>query len=388
MKILFTVENYYPKMSGVPVVVKYLAEGMATLGHNVTIVTKEVDGTPKREEIGGVQIVRMNIYYDGLKRFRGETKEYIDYVKNFDCDAIIFQCSQCITTDLLLKELHQIKAKTILHSHGFSGLTLQPFRRMSTLKNTIGNTFNWIRWNVYYATTFKKFVKEFDETVCLSEVDSSKSYLDKYSKNQVRILSNASEDIFFQLDSFNNPISKYTQLINENYFISVANYSGYKNQKGILEQFYKAKVNNYDMVFIGGSENYYYKSLLHFNHKLSLQHGKRNVHFLTGVQREHIPSIMKNATFYLVGSTFEEFSISLIESMALGVPFISTNVGNARVLPGGITISDLREMHKIINSLLSNFNKRSDLSYKGREYALKSCRINEAVKCLLNIIAM
>ena len=33
---------------------------------------------------------------------------------------------------------------------------------------------------------------------------------------------------------------------------------------------------------------------------------------------------MANATLYLVGSNFEEYSISLVETMAKGVPFIST----------------------------------------------------------------
>lgn len=32
MKILFLVESYYPKTSGVPVVTKYLAEGLAKMG--------------------------------------------------------------------------------------------------------------------------------------------------------------------------------------------------------------------------------------------------------------------------------------------------------------------------------------------------------------------
>ena len=39
MKILFTTFSYYPETSGVPVVVQYLAEGLAKRGHNVSVVT-------------------------------------------------------------------------------------------------------------------------------------------------------------------------------------------------------------------------------------------------------------------------------------------------------------------------------------------------------------
>ena len=54
---------------------------------------------------------------------------------------------------------------------------------------------------------------------------------------------------------------------------------------------------------------------------------------------------MANATLYLVGSNFEEYSISLVETMAKGVPFISTNVGNACILPGGVTVDSITDMH-------------------------------------------
>ena len=39
MNILFTTFSYYPETSGVPVVVQYLAEGLANRGHDVSVVT-------------------------------------------------------------------------------------------------------------------------------------------------------------------------------------------------------------------------------------------------------------------------------------------------------------------------------------------------------------
>lgn len=42
--ILFLVENYYPRMSGVPVVVQYLAEGLLEKGYDVSICTKWYEG--------------------------------------------------------------------------------------------------------------------------------------------------------------------------------------------------------------------------------------------------------------------------------------------------------------------------------------------------------
>ena len=41
MNITFIVESYYPSSGGVQNVTKYLAEGLAKLNHNVTIVTTQ-----------------------------------------------------------------------------------------------------------------------------------------------------------------------------------------------------------------------------------------------------------------------------------------------------------------------------------------------------------
>ena len=72
--------------------------------------------------------------------------------------------------------------------------------------------------------------------------------------------------------------------------------------------------------------------------------------------------------------------------MSQGVPFISTDVGNARVLPGGVTISDVSEIHSAIDDLLGDYDKYKTLSLRGREFAFKNCRISAVVNKLNNII--
>lgn len=385
MKILFTVENYYPKMSGVPNVVKYLAEELVNLKCDVTVVTRNVDNCKSDEIINGVKIKRIDIFYTKIKTFAGAKDEYINFVTNPKWDVIIFECSQCITTDLILPYLHKITAKKILHSHGFSGLTLSAFKKGATIRNTVGNSYNWAKWKIYYATKFKKYVKQFDRTLCLSEMDSSKDYLEKYSK-KLSILSNAGEEVFFNLPEAENAINKYAKLKNENYFISIANYQEYKNQIGILEEFFKVKDINYDLVFIGSKENEYYDELVKRYYSLKTKNNLKNVHFLTNVKREDIPYILNGAKLYLVGSKFEEFSISLIECMALGIPFISTNVGNAKLLPGGITINKIDNMANSIDTLLKNNTLYENLSEDGKRYVKENCRIEEVTKKLINII--
>ena len=60
--------------------------------------------------------------------------------------------------------------------------------------------------------------------------------------------------------------------------------------------------------------------------------------------------------------------------MTKGVPFISTNVGNARILPGGITIDDISEMHTYIDRLLADKNAYDSLSAAGKTFVNENCR--------------
>ena len=54
-KVLFVSENYFPKVSGVPVVVQYLAEGLVDNGYEVSIVTTLHENLKAYEILNNVQ---------------------------------------------------------------------------------------------------------------------------------------------------------------------------------------------------------------------------------------------------------------------------------------------------------------------------------------------
>ena len=389
MKILFTVDSYYPRTSGVPVVVGYLAEGLAKKGHEVHVATRFVEGSPEIEFHNGVKIHRFCIIYNRLKKCVGKTQEYIDFVLTGKFDVIIFECVECVTTDILLPHLKELKCKKILHSHGFSGLSLIPWTWRFNLYKTIGNTVNYYIWHHYYFKgLYKKYGADFDNTLTLSEVDKDYSFLQEEMNIKPIVLSNAAEDMFFdEVLKSENSLKKYVVLKNENYLISVANYTEIKNQIGILKEFYKnPETKNFSMVFIGSCETPYYNKLLKTHSELEKNKDHRDVHFLKGVSRNDIPQILAHAKLYLCGSHWEAFSISLIEAMALAVPFISTDVGNARVLPGGRTIASINDMYLMIGNLLTHEEERKALAMKGKGYAFEYCRRSMAINHLEMIL--
>lgn len=387
MRILFITENYFPYVSGVPVVVKYLAEGLRQRQHDVAIVTQKHHSLPCRECIDGVNVFRFDVWKNSLHCYVGERKEYIDFVKNYGADVNVIECTECVTTDLLLNHLKDLPGKVIFHSHGMSGFDTKLFEKKNNLKHTLGTTYNWILSHVYFKWIFQRAFKNIDAFICLSEVDSGIDYVRRNVK-KYNVLDNAADDVFFddaQCDK--ETLSKYVSLRHESYFVSCANYTVVKNQEALIRQYYlseSGKTNS--LVCIGSTASPYYQKCKVLIKCLEERYGPRDIHLLCGVDRRDIPSIINHSSLYLVSSSWEQYSISIIEAMSRGVPFVSTDVGNARLLPGGVTIHDIRDMHVAIDTLVSNKELHSRYSEAGKTFAFQNNRIGIAVDRFENII--
>lgn len=372
--LLLTTDDYYPRTGGVPAVSRYLCEGLAQKGYKVTVVTIKYDSLPAKESFNGVDIVRFEIHTTRLKFISGEITEFKNYIQQANVDILVNECPEALTSRCLYPILVDLKdVIKILHVHGFGGLFQYPLKI-----NFSGRMLKAFKYRLFYFVYLRKYLSLYDLCLCLSEVDSSKTTLEKYAQ-RVKILRNAVDDIFFETSNRENPLLKYAQPTNKRYCLSIANYFPYKNQKGILLEFYKSVNDDISIIFIGKGSSRYFAELIAYNLELEKTYGKKDVFFLSGVAREDIPDILSNATLYLVGSFFEEFSISIIEAMAKGVPFVSTNVGNTRLLPGGVVVESISQMHKSIDLLLNNAELYKECSYRGRAYAMQNCRTEYAV---------
>ena len=372
--LLLTTDDYYPRTGGVPAVSRYLCEGLAQKGYKVTVVTIKYDSLPAKESFNGVDIVRFEIHTTRLKFISGEITEFKNYIQQANVDILINECPEALTSRCLYPILVDLKdVIKILHVHGFGGLFQYPLKI-----NFSGRMLKAFKYRLFYFVYLRKYLSLYDLCLCLSEVDSSKTTLEKYAQ-RVKILRNAVDDIFFETSNRENPLLKYAQPTNKRYCLSIANYFPYKNQKGILLEFYKSVNDDISIIFIGKGSSRYFAELIAYNLELEKTYGKKDVFFLSGAAREDIPDILSNATLYLVGSFFEEFSISIIEAMAKGVPFVSTNVGNTRLLPGGVVVESISQMHKSIDLLLNNAELYKECSYRGRAYAMQNCRTEYAV---------
>ncbi len=391
MRIVFVTESFYPNNAGVPVVTRYLAEGLKEkYGHEVYAVTEMV--VPEKEGIyKGIPIFRYDVSYSRGLNVKGDVEGFYNKIVELHPDVLILECAQCVTTDIILPHLHELKCIKILHSHDFSGLWIPFFKIYPSLNMTLATPKNYLMYRLYYNTVLKKYINDFDLLLYISDLGKDKIFFDKYAKVKNEVLLNAANDMFFDTNvrkdqKSNNELKKYCDIKSEQYYICLCNYSGIKNQKKVLEEYYKTKKRNVAMVFMGRSENEYLEKLKKHEDKLIKKYGKREVYYLTGVSRTDIPYILANAEISLTASLWECYSIALIEAMAVGTPFISTDVGNARLLPGGITLTRTNEMHNEIDRMMDDVCLKTRLSEQGKLYAKENCQKDSVVHKLNNLI--
>lgn len=382
MRILFTTFSYYPERSGIPVVVKYLAEGLVNIGHEVAVFTcMNQLHEPQEEIINGVSVKRFDIGLSLTKKPYGDINQYIQSVLNANIDVLIMECLQCHTTDFLLPYLKDVSFKVLIHAHGAPGILMRPFAWEGDILHSIGHFHNWLRWKKYYGKHFSKYAKYIDGSIssCLCASD-----IDFFSKNIKKnyILENSTDDFFFDSQKYDEDIKKILGIKSSRYIVNIANFSNRKNQLMLLDAFAKSKVHDCALVIIGTVRNEYYDKLLKKTEKIA----KRNcieIKILDkSIERVHFPAILYNASLFVLSSKWEEYSISLVETMATGTPFLSTLAGNARILPGGVTARNDKEFAVLLKVLLDNPIYLKRYGEQGKAYALYYCRSNIIIKNL------
>lgn len=341
MKILITVDSYYPDKNGVQYVTQYQAEGLASLGHEVTVIASNNQNSCQNEdEHNGVKIIRIDAYNKNMFHY-GDQKCYQMCVieQSNKSDVMMNVCLQSFAADWILPVLDKIKCKKILMMHSMHDFSWHK-KDLESKNEFIKKILRDIRWRQFYQANWK-FIKKYDNVIHLHEKDVSYQYFQKKGYKNNAVIYNAVEDEFFKNHK------------KENLIISVASYNSRKNQMLALQSFYKANTGSYKLVLIGLPENVYYRSLLTEKEKLEKQYGFKNVEILVNLDRESTKRYIFASKIYLMTSTWEGFPISIIEAMASGATFISTDVGIVKYLKGGAVVMSKKEIIERLEEMTS-----------------------------------
>lgn len=376
MRILVTVNTYYPMLDGVQAVTDYLTTGLAQRGHQITVVTPMSPGLPTKEIYKDITIIRVNVYTK-YALYHGNRDDYRNLIiklskKN---DVMINVCTQNALTDLLFPVLNQISCKKVLHIHGINDFKWRKsdFMDWKYFAYKIWKNFQW--WKLYQFN--ETAIKKYDAVLQLHRFDPGYIFFKKKYGIKSYILENACDKRLGEINGIHKG----------KYCVCVANYIIRKNQAFLIKAFYRAKLSSdWKLVLIGSEKNEYYNELIELSQKLEEKYGHRDIELKAGVSREETIDLVKRASIYLLGSTWEAFSISIIESMAAAVPFISTNTGITRFMPGGVVVDTVEGMSYWIELFAAHEEIRKYYGNAGHDYYQKHLTTKNKVDELEHIL--
>lgn len=380
MRILVTCFTYAPRKDGVQFVCQYLCEGLVSRGHDVTVLTQMRDGLQEQEIINGVRVIRWPIYTRHMKHY-GPRDEYVSWVIGHqgDFDAMVNVCTQSAMTDWLLPHLSEICIPKFLHIHSIWDFEIHSWDRSSAgslARKLAANA----RWHAYYRANAAAF-RSYDRVFQLYEQDYSVADFREWYGIESEILENAAEDAFHE----GAPVPDEER---RKSITCVANFNRQKNQIALVKAFLRADIpDGWTLDLVGSRETPELKNMREAEARIRSEqglphdaaHGGRPIVYHVGISREETVQLVKTASAYAMSSMWEAFPVSLVEAMSAGVPWVSTDVGIARYLPGGIVVKDARGLGDALERLCSDAVERDRLGREGYDYAAAHFRIVDKV---------
>ncbi len=354
LKILLTVEFYYPKIGGAEEVVRQLAERLADSGHKVTVATTKL---VERERFNhnGVRLEEFNLAGNKVAGIRGSAREIERYQKLLegDFDVILNYAAQSWPTDLALDRLDKIKARKILVPCGYSGLLKKCYQD--------------------YFRELPKYLRHYDALVYMSPNYQDKKFGDEHglADKSVLIPNGVASEEFVSTDDYD--IRKKMGIKTPFLAISVSNHYKAKGHDFVLKAFRRMQRDDVSLLMIG--ELRPPRSFKEWGHvfvdRLSCfwkSVWSKNIYLVDGRNRQAVLSAYKNADLFLFGSQVECSPLVMYESFAAGTPFLTRPVGNVLDHPGAVEIATtFDEMSASANRLLDNPSLRADLIRNGKE---------------------
>lgn len=345
LKLLFVVENYIPHIGGVEVVFKNLSEGLAKLGHDVTIVSHRLKGSKKYEVINGVKIHRVNCFHSR-------------YWFTFLSIPIIYKLA---------------KKADLIHTTNFNAAF--PAWLVSKLLNkkciiTVHEV--WIgKWNKLTDTGWLNakihdllerfiYLLNFDRYICVSKSTKKQLLNIKVNKEKIDVVYNGVDYNHWNPKKYNgNKIRKRFNL--EKNFVYF--FSGRPGISKGLEYLIKAvpliykKIPNAKLLAIMSKDKTYkkrYKYIVDLIKKLGIEN---QVILVDPVSYKELPNYIKAADCVVIPSLSEGFGFAATEACAMEKPVVATNTTSLpEVVSGRYFLAEVRNIKDIAKGvhLISN----------------------------------
>lgn len=363
MKILHTVQFYWPIVGGAQEAVRQISEKMVSLGHEVTVATTKCSER-KFNELNGVKIKEFEISGNLVNGFNGNTREYIDFLKNSQFDVIMNYAAQQWATDLMLTIIDEVAGKKVFVPCGFSALYDNDYSE--------------------YYENMKNWLKKYDSCVYLSGNYQDINFAKKCGAENSIIIPNGADEKEFLLRK--TGIREKLRINKDNFLIlHVGSHTGLKGHKEAIEIYRLSKIPNSTFLIVGNNLSFFCTFRCKFlgailKYSPNFVKNKKEI-IITELSRDDTVTSYFDSDIFLFPSNVECSPIVLFECMASGTPFLVTDVGNSceiveyshagMLLPSiktnkGLVKADVSKSVPILEELFKKKSLRDKMSRDGR----------------------
>jgi glycosyltransferase involved in cell wall biosynthesis len=365
MKILVATFTYYPNVDGVAEAARSMVDTLLTEGHEVSVATGKIASIIREVTPNAAAIHRFSINGSPAigNGFRGEVAEYQAFLAKHCADVIIFHGWDTWPVEIALPILPKLRGKSVLLSHGYAGhqvLDLSKFPR---------GLRSWFKW-LPHVLSLPWDLRAFDQVVFLSNKADFTRFFDvwvakKTRCKNTRMIPNGIDARNWHLIPAN--FREFANLSDGVFFLYVANYFPGKNQAMALEAFCNANIQGSVLVFIGSELGDYGSSVMATWNNIRTNYPNLSVHFYENLERSQVISAFRSCDIAVISSKSEAQPLTILESMASGKPFISTDVGCVTEFEGGLVVKNIEEMARSMRKLAENPAERGELGRRGKE---------------------
>jgi len=383
LKILITSFTYPPNKDGVSEATLSMAEGLASMGHEVIVATA-FHKDRKEGKQNGIEVVSFQIVNQGIWKIPSgpEAGRYSRFILSSNPDILINHCWDAWPAVLSQKIFNDLTCKKIQISHGFSQHIWSPYFKPFF---GLGQLLKGLLWTVF---KFPGVAKSYDVIVFLSDCRGFGRFFDQTICSWIKhpcmhVIPNSIEENKYT-DLAGNFRTKY-KIGDGLMVLCVANYSDRKNQKLAVRAFRKANIPGSTLVFIGSEFNEYSEKVMKLDKSLASNSLCRTI-FLEVISREETQAAFASCDIFLLTAKQETQPIVLIEAMAAGKPWISTPTGCVPTMEGGMTARSVYKLSKNIKKLNKSKALYKNMSLIARKASLEKYNKEKSIKQLNNII--
>lgn len=353
MLILHAAHCYWPEVSGVAEVVTQLSERLAARGHEVHVASGRFGSVARRDAYNGVDIHRFDVRGNRHVGIRGESRRYREFLGSRNWDIVVLHCGQCWCTDVALEVFNPAGSPMIVVSHGLSALT-----------NTV--------WRDYFEW-YRRAVLRLDGMVVLAPNLEEAALFGHTHRLPTEVIPNGVDIGLWDSVGTANRRCPSSPLE----LLCVSNHNpmkGHAKLYGVFRSTARA-VRNIRLRVVGRN----YPAARMGLGRAGIMGGcwyscqaryLRDRRFVLNpaLTRQEVICAFKTSDIYLSTSTWEAYSLSILESMASSLPWVSFDTGSVSQLPGGIVVGSEAEMAEEVLKLAGSFRLRAELGEAGRSF--------------------